>query len=132
MFAWQIIVRWLVGFLLVLLSLAHGQHSADFVVGLTRQLYFYGFFCFDFLFPNRAMNFSWKAWPHGVVALGAVGLTYMILRRAAPLGGRYRSPAPALRVATWNVAAINNNPFEYWITHDDANYNALMQVCYLS
>ena len=32
-----------------------------------------------------------------------------------------------LRVATWNIAAINNNPFEYWITHDDADYNALME-----
>ena len=30
-----------------------------------------------------------------------------------------------LRVATWNIAAINNNPFEYWITHDDADYNML-------
>ena len=27
-------------------------------------------------------------------------------------------------MATWNIAAINNNPFEYWITHDDADYNA--------
>jgi hypothetical protein len=27
---------------------------------------------------------------------------------------------------TWNIAAINNNPFEYWITHDDADYNKLM------
>ena len=24
-----------------------------------------------------------------------------------------------LRVATWNIAAINNNPFEYWISHPD-------------
>ena len=32
----------------------------------------------------------------------------------------------ALTVATWNVAAINNNPFEYWIHSDDANYNTLM------
>ena len=31
-----------------------------------------------------------------------------------------------LRVATWNIAAINNNPFEYWITHDDADYNRLV------
>ena len=30
-------------------------------------------------------------------------------------------------MATWNIAAINNNPFEYWITHDDADYNALME-----
>ena len=29
-------------------------------------------------------------------------------------------------MASWNIAAINNNPFEYWITHDDAKYNELM------
>lgn len=32
-----------------------------------------------------------------------------------------------LRVASWNVAAINNNPFEYWITHPSTQYNQLMQ-----
>jgi len=31
-----------------------------------------------------------------------------------------------LKAATWNIAAINNNPFEYWITHDDPEYNLLM------
>ena len=31
-----------------------------------------------------------------------------------------------LRVATWNVAAVNNNPFEYWVTHPDPAYNVLM------
>ena len=30
-------------------------------------------------------------------------------------------------VVTWNIAAINNNPFEYWITHPDPEYNALMK-----
>merc|ERR1719401_2040006 len=25
----------------------------------------------------------------------------------------------ALQVTTWNIAAINNNPFEYWITYDE-------------
>jgi hypothetical protein len=34
--------------------------------------------------------------------------------------------ANELEVTTWNIAAINNNPFEYWITHDDPDYNALM------
>lgn len=28
---------------------------------------------------------------------------------------------------TWNVAAINNNPFEYWITADSNDYDILMQ-----
>ena len=32
-----------------------------------------------------------------------------------------------LKTATWNIAAVNNNPFEYWVTHDDAAYNTLMQ-----
>jgi hypothetical protein len=34
--------------------------------------------------------------------------------------------ASDLHAVTWNIAAINNNPFEYWITHDDADYNKLM------
>ena len=44
------------------------------------------------------------------------GLTCSALTAQEPEKG-------TLRVATWNIAAINNNPFEYWITHDDADYN---------
>jgi hypothetical protein len=33
----------------------------------------------------------------------------------------------AFSVASWNIAAVNNNPFEYWVTHDSPSYNALMQ-----
>ncbi len=36
-------------------------------------------------------------------------------------------PEPDLAVTTWNIAAINNNPFEYWITHEDQAYNDLME-----
>jgi hypothetical protein len=32
-----------------------------------------------------------------------------------------------IHVATWNIAAINNNPFEYWITNDDPSYNDIMK-----
>uniref|UniRef100_A0A7S1XLL6 Endonuclease/exonuclease/phosphatase domain-containing protein n=2 Tax=Phaeomonas parva TaxID=124430 RepID=A0A7S1XLL6_9STRA len=32
-----------------------------------------------------------------------------------------------LHVATWNIAAINNNPFEYWLTYDNDYYKTLMQ-----
>ena len=32
-----------------------------------------------------------------------------------------------LKTATWNIAAVNNNPFEYWVTHEDKAYNTLMQ-----
>ena len=32
-----------------------------------------------------------------------------------------------LQLASWNIAAINNNPFEYWITYDEnANYEKIM------
>jgi len=32
-----------------------------------------------------------------------------------------------LTVATWNIAAINNNPFEYWITYkENPSYEDLM------
>lgn len=31
-----------------------------------------------------------------------------------------------INAITWNVAAVNNNPFEYWITNDDPNYNRIM------
>lgn len=33
-----------------------------------------------------------------------------------------------MRVATWNVAAINNNPFEYWASHPDPEYTRVMQA----
>ena len=34
-----------------------------------------------------------------------------------------------LKVRTWNVAAINNNPFEYWITLDqDPSYGTMMDA----
>jgi hypothetical protein len=29
---------------------------------------------------------------------------------------------------TWNVAAVNNNPFEYWITHPNPEYTKLMEA----
>lgn len=33
----------------------------------------------------------------------------------------------SLQVATWNIAAINNNPFEYWITYkENPKYEKLM------
>ena len=32
-----------------------------------------------------------------------------------------------IRATTWNMAAINNNPFEYWITNEDPVYNRIMK-----
>ena len=33
----------------------------------------------------------------------------------------YRQRRRKLRLATWNIAAVNNNPFEYWITHEECD-----------
>eukprot|EP01084_Bolivina_argentea_P298681 514746_1 len=32
-----------------------------------------------------------------------------------------------LNVMTWNIAGINNNPWEYYVSIDDKNYNTLME-----
>ena len=39
-----------------------------------------------------------------------------------------RNEISAIRVATWNVAAVNNNPFEFWVSTEDEEYNNLMQA----
>ena len=37
------------------------------------------------------------------------------------------SSSRQIQVATWNIAAINNNPFEYWITYkEEPSYEKLM------
>ena len=42
----------------------------------------------------------------------------------AGLTSRFSS---SLRVASWNLAAVNNNPFEYWLTLKDPAYKKLME-----
>lgn len=39
---------------------------------------------------------------------------------------RTEEDGPGVTVLTWNVAAVNNNPFEYWIHYPDAEYIDLM------
>lgn len=54
-------------------------------------------------------------WPTSLVLLtGAVASTAANIRKP-------------LNVVTWNIAAVNNNPFEYWIEHDDERYSRLMK-----
>ena len=31
-------------------------------------------------------------------------------------------------VSSWNIAAINNNPFEFWISYSDSTYDDMMQA----
>ena len=77
-----------------------------------------------------------KKWYWGACAAAAVVVLFLFFGPnfgTADVSGslsttsslRY-STEKSLRVATWNIAAINNNPFEYWITHKDKAYNKLM------
>lgn len=67
-----------------------------------------------------------------VLGMGCLALVgFLVVVRGVFVAGSHVVEAEvayetSLSVATWNVAAINNNPFEYWITHEDAAYNKLM------
>ena len=54
----------------------------------------------------------------GMVILGILSLLGMSFVKS--------NSNKTLRALTWNMAAINNNPFEYWITNEDPAYNKLM------
>ena len=43
----------------------------------------------------------------------------LLVKEAASMG--------KLTTLSWNMAAINNNPFEYWLTHPDKAYSTLME-----
>ena len=45
------------------------------------------------------------------------------LHQFAPSRGRLMS----LSTLSWNIAAVNNNPFEYFLTHPDPKYISLME-----
>eukprot|EP00913_Durusdinium_trenchii_P023026 g21621.t1 len=45
-------------------------------------------------------------------------------RRIVPVD--LQAPVGGLSLVTWNLAAINNNPFEFWISHSDEAYAKLM------
>jgi len=60
----------------------------------------------------------------GVTAVSAFVLVSLATYRA-------QSPTqwhnvPTLTFASWNMGAVNLNPFEYWVKHDDKNYEKLM------
>jgi len=62
----------------------------------------------------------------GLALLGFLAVIHGIFITGHELVEARMGDPGGLSVATWNVAAINNNPFEYWITHDDPEYNRLM------
>jgi hypothetical protein len=66
-----------------------------------------------------------------VIFVSVIVFTYTMSRRRMPFSTSVvhsllgKNPK-LLHAITWNIAAINNNPFEYWITNKDGNYNRLM------
>ncbi|KAJ1638551.1 hypothetical protein T492DRAFT_944035 [Pavlovales sp. CCMP2436] len=61
---------------------------------------------------------NWVALAAGVCVLVTLGLI---------TGVPTARKTDSLKLVSWNIAAINNNPFEYWITHDEAEYKKLMR-----
>ena len=53
----------------------------------------------------------------------------MLKRQRTALRSASARSAGALRVATWNIAAVNNNPFEYHTDHKDRAHTDLMAAC---
>jgi len=67
---------------------------------------------------------------------GSALLLEQVPSPAEPVADRFLPPElveSAVSVLTWNVAAVNNNPFEYWIRYDDNQYVELMMgvECFL-
>jgi len=60
-----------------------------------------------------------------VVGIMLIPTVYVTYRAYGPGAASGECAAP-LRATTWNIAAVNNNPFEYWVTHPDPAYNKLM------
>ena len=67
------------------------------------------------------------------LALVVMSLMLLVTRRMVPVSilpsFTLLSDAKGekIRALTWNIAAVNNNPFEYWITNEDPIYNNLMK-----
>lgn len=82
-------------------------------------------------FREPPSNFSWlQSTPGPISRQNTVGACVGAfregrmnsLRRLGVTKGDYLP----LQVLTWNVAAPNSNPFEYWATHENEDYVALM------
>jgi len=57
---------------------------------------------------------------NGLIALVVLGVLLYYL-----FGGKNENSS--MKLATWNIAAINNNPFEYYTHYENENYKALMK-----
>ena len=60
----------------------------------------------------------------GGIVVAVIGI---LLVATSSKGSDHIASEDQMMVASWNIAAINNNPFEYWVTHDDPGYQQLMQ-----
>jgi len=67
---------------------------------------------------------------HGAAGSGAAGSEEPALTATGMLERRWQhseNDVPgALAVLSWNLSAVNNNPFEYWLSYDDPRYLQLM------
>lgn len=80
---------------------------------------------------EKSTDFKWSRLFFIVTVLMVVG--FLISYRFKVAGQFLRMASGSSRngkyvkAVTWNIAAINNNPFEYWITNEDGAYNKIMK-----
>lgn len=77
--------------------------------GACRLLIVCWFFC---RFHTTRTPSDRPSFSHTTILIGGAS-SFLGSMAMAPMGRR------TLQVSTWNIAAINNNPFEYWITYDE-------------
>lgn len=82
-------------------------------------------------YDDRAGEGVWKK---TMITIMIVLLCIFVAIRISPYSsntvssyGTYPVKDQYIRAVTWNIAAVNNNPFEYWITNDDPRYNVMMK-----
>ena len=81
--------------------------------------------------PVPSQNFDWlQSTPGPISRQNTVGACVGAFRHGRMNSlrrlGMTKSDYLPLQVLTWNVAAPNSNPFEYWATHENEDYVSLM------
>mmetsp|Transcript_25995 Transcript_25995/g.38452 ORF Transcript_25995/g.38452 Transcript_25995/m.38452 type:complete len:643 (-) Transcript_25995:431-2359(-) len=102
-------------------------HPRNFVCNQTRKRITLGFSTAFFVTLGLFWTIEFRVWHNHLRGGSRSSVTpYMNNMQDGKELAHMRNAKRQLTVTTWNIAAINNNPFEYWITYDEGIYEELM------